>query len=625
VHRISYLRWGVPSVPPHERSLYLYFLDRELGDAVGYQLSPLNARQAAKILVIATNARLMCGLSLLYENNNLDRSTVRFFGDLLSVGVLDVISHYYSFPEFIASRQAMYRHDAGRYPAYFNDVSLPVLNPTVTKTGGTTARIVAGMSQWAIQIPDIDSRYPVVSSQLRAPVMAALQERDDRAVTFSLFRDHMGGLADSVAAQSQIRRTISRFFATDYRDFGDNDIPTGIRGLTYFEQDLAVDFPFYDVQILSHLLRMSGLSDALAIDRINPAWESALFARGSDGHTFLASAIRWIVSAFVEVLSRESSEIRQDEMRFRIITMLRRLATTQPSPQGSISGDDLYEVAASNASVLARQLSEDRRLAEALERSKAEHFPPIRADVLLVVATEIESEAIIEVFSENGHLLAGPMFSSTNAYQLFAPIAGARVALVRCSMGPGGPGGPELTVAEAISALKPTSVVMPGIAFGVNSENQKIGQVLLSTHVFDYGLERVGTDKFGRPYSMSRGARPDASPRLIGRFQAARLHTHGLIVQEGVFLSGNKLVDNVDYRESLRLLCPEAIGGEMEGFGVYAAAARAHVDWVIVKAICDWADGRKRTRKRQRQNIAARNAAVAVVRTLEHGGFDARN
>jgi nucleoside phosphorylase len=56
-------------------------------------------------------------------------------------------------------------------------------------------------------------------------------------------------------------------------------------------------------------------------------------------------------------------------------------------------------------------------------------------------------------------------------------------------------------------------------------------------------------------------------------------------------------------------------------YGVYAAALRNNVDWIIVKSICDWADGRKRARKVYRQNLAARNAALAVLLTLERGGF----
>jgi len=92
-------------------------------------------------------------------------------------------------------------------------------------------------------------------------------------------------------------------------------------------------------------------------------------------------------------------------------------------------------------------------------------------------------------------------------------------------------------------------------------------------------------------------------------------------VHIGLLLSGEKLVDNYDFREQLRQLEPEAIGGEMEGAGLYAAAQRKRVDWLVIKAICDWADGEKGYQKQQRQQIAAENAAGFVMYVLKQGGL----
>ena len=515
----------------------------------------------------------------------------------------------------------MYEHDAARYPAYFGKSDLPVIEPTIQKAGGTTARIVSGMSEWASRIPDIDPRYRITTSQLRSPVLKAISERADRAVTFSLFKPYLGELEDSPIAGSQIRRTISRLFATDYRNFGDNDVPTGMRGLGFFEGELAKDFPFYDVPILAELVRLSGIRIGDATSREKMSWESLLLSRDSDAHALFAATLRWIIAALADFIMIQRLIDRQDEVRQRGRELLRRLTLPQNIAARSISGEDLYSLAASNASILARQLGADHRLAEALERLHDDFLPPPRTDVLLVVATEIENEAVIEIFGENGYELIDRYFSSINAYQRFSPVSGARIALVRCSMGLGGPGGPELTVAEAIKALAPTSVIMVGIAFGVDAKKQRIGDVLLSTHIADYELERVGTDAKGRMVRISRGAVPDASPRLLARFRMARLQNFELRIREGVILSGKKLVDNLDYRDSLRASFPEAIGGEMEGHGIYSAASRSRVDWIIVKAICDWADGTKRSRKSSRQRLAARNAALAVLRTLELDGF----
>jgi nucleoside phosphorylase len=73
-------------------------------------------------------------------------------------------------------------------------------------------------------------------------------------------------------------------------------------------------------------------------------------------------------------------------------------------------------------------------------------------------------------------------------------------------------------------------------------------------------------------------------------------------------------------RDWLLKIEPEAIGGEMEGAGLYAAARDAKVDWILVKAICDWADG---TKNNDAQPQAARNAAQFVLHVLQLGGWGA--
>jgi hypothetical protein len=82
-------------------------------------------------------------------------------------------------------------------------------------------------------------------------------------------------------------------------------------------------------------------------------------------------------------------------------------------------------------------------------------------------------------------------------------------------------------------------------------------------------------------------------------------------------LSGEKLVDHIDFRAQLRRFEPEAIGGEMEGAGLYVACQSKKVDWILVKAICDWADGKKDKDKHARQQTAATNAARFVLHALQ--------
>ena len=47
----------------------------------------------------------------------------------------------------------------------------------------------------------------------------------------------------------------------------------------------------------------------------------------------------------------------------------------------------------------------------------------------------------------------------------------------------------------------------------------------------------------------------------------------------------------------------------------------ARIDWILVKAICDWADGNKACEKDKRQEEAARNAARFTLHVIQQGGL----
>ena len=90
--------------------------------------------------------------------------------------------------------------------------------------------------------------------------------------------------------------------------------------------------------------------------------------------------------------------------------------------------------------------------------------------------------------------------------------------------------------------------------------------------IVGYELQRIGTGEDSEPVIIFRGDRPSASPWLLDRFRDGELYWDGAEVEFGLILSGEKLVDNLDFRSQLQKLEPEVVGGEMEGAGLYAAA-----------------------------------------------------
>ena len=194
----------------------------------------------------------------------------------------------------------------------------------------------------------------------------------------------------------------------------------------------------------------------------------------------------------------------------------------------------------------------------------------------------------------------------------FGPVNGASVWHVNSGMGSAGLGAAQQTVTKAIEALRPDAVILVGIAFGMELEEQQIGDVLVSQRLMMYESQRVGT-KNGEKSVIQRGDRATASPVLLDRMRNAHLLNRTVNVWFGLILSGEKLVDNRDFRQELLETEPESLGGEMEGAGLYTACVDARVPWIVVKGICDWGDGHKGTDKKARQELAAKNAAKFVL------------
>jgi len=234
------------------------------------------------------------------------------------------------------------------------------------------------------------------------------------------------------------------------------------------------------------------------------------------------------------------------------------------------------------------------------------------ADVLLITVTDVEAQAIFDLFpNRNQRAIAGKIY-----YDL-GLVGTTRTFMVQ-STGMG-PVRARICIEEGIAALAPQIVIMVGIAFGLHPEKQKIGDILVSQQIEDYNQQKIGTGPNGQREIYARGDRISAPERLLHRFRVGR-HDWPVPpdVHFGLILSGSKLVSHKDFRDELLRVAPEAIGGEMEGISLYEVGKRTHVEWVLVKAICDWADADKVDTY---QMEAAKNAARFVIQVIGQDQF----
>jgi nucleoside phosphorylase len=238
--------------------------------------------------------------------------------------------------------------------------------------------------------------------------------------------------------------------------------------------------------------------------------------------------------------------------------------------------------------------------------------------ILLMTVTRVETRAVFERIRALTGQEPSYYGSGDVCYFDLGLMGGARVFLTQSQMGAGGPGGAQSTASKALEKLAPVSVIMTGIAFGMSSETQAIGDVLVSRQLQDYEPQRVGAET-----EIPRGDRVTGSPSLVQRCQdEVAIRADGEpTVHIGLLLSGAKLVDSAAFKAELSRHWPEAIGGEMEGAGLYAAAVNRDTPWIVIKAICDWGEQKRSRKEETNQQLAAANAAAFVVDVISRGGW----
>jgi nucleoside phosphorylase len=236
----------------------------------------------------------------------------------------------------------------------------------------------------------------------------------------------------------------------------------------------------------------------------------------------------------------------------------------------------------------------------------------------LLVATEVERQAVLrKMRPPKGKRTVVQMYVDNNSY-FVGRLGLTDIVLCMTAMGSTGRDASLLVTSETIQAWDLRAVIMVGIAFGKDSAKQQIGNVLVSERVIAYEPQRVG-----RESNENRGSEHMARPVLLNRFRNVvgwgfkDPNGRECGIQFGPILSGEKLVDNSDFKNQLFQRYPSAIGGEMEGAGVAASAERHGREWIVVKAICDWGDGSK---TKQHQSFAAAAAVDLVEHVLNQVG-----
>ncbi|WP_432832427.1 hypothetical protein [Dactylosporangium sp. CA-092794] len=243
-----------------------------------------------------------------------------------------------------------------------------------------------------------------------------------------------------------------------------------------------------------------------------------------------------------------------------------------------------------------------------------------RTVVLILVATDVERFAVIEAAGRVNGATPQQRFLPQQVVFELGLIGGAEVLLAQSGQGAVSPTGAAITAASLIDNVRPDYLILTGICYGLRPDEQRLGDIIVGRQVRAIDHQKVTMSEDGaEEVTYVRGDFVTASATLVSRFTVAD-RPDGVSVHVGQLLSGSTLVDSERLRDKLVKLDPEALGGEMEGAGVYAAAAPRKTDWIVVKAISDWAHHKTY----DAQPRAAANVAEFVVSVIRSGALDER-
>lgn len=251
-----------------------------------------------------------------------------------------------------------------------------------------------------------------------------------------------------------------------------------------------------------------------------------------------------------------------------------------------------------------------------------------QVQILIITVNDRESGAVLHTMKPwpgEQKILQGAISTLTYRFgrfgNYFAVHAGAQ-------LGTNETFGINNVIRTAIGELSPKAILLLGLAFGFDNKRYRFGDILVAQTIMPY---EYGKAEASGEVSM-RGIAKECNITLADRLNHHSKNWHhywlkGVKAKEvqklqGTVLSGEKVVNNKAFRDRIyeKFKDYAPIGGEMEGGAAYNAVRyinefeKKDIAIILIKGICDWADGHKDDRAQPFAAFTATSLAEYVLK-----------
>jgi len=564
-----------------------------------------------RTLTVALPYKFSANISQITEYAN---TRPRLFSELMKLieaRVIDATSTSATIDEFIADRQARYSHVPDRYPFYYKQSGIlegvRLGSRNSFSMTDDLSRIISGYSsnQFDFELiranPGDKANF---ESSLKATIIKILN-RDDLAITRDLLESNRGGTTLNAQQIAATTRAISAIYMKNYAEQRGLATCTGIPDFNY--REIHLYFPRYDFPLIQRIIQSLGGRPLIYASNT----EEILSENQTDQHEHFG----FYLGAFLEsVAASVKSRANQPEDLAALRTLFHQVFIRELDSNTAAQPKTIKEFYSNGQQ---RLIAAGERIAskDALFQKVWRGFVPAEMTGLVAITTATDSEdaALFASLDAHGFSRSRLLRVGDGVLQEFVRGVTQRVVHIRTSAGSMGVNSAGMVLPYVLHELDIRYLVSAGICFGLKPfkgelEFQKLGDVLIATHIQDYETKRKGSQE------IPRGERTSASPGILQAARIARSQMIGIKYQisEGIIISGQMLVDHEETVDELRAAFPEAIGGEMEGNAVAGASIYKGRQWILIKGICDWGMGKEDGS----QAIAAERACELAVKAI---------